>query len=140
MSQLFGNKPNQVPLNQHLGGMAYLDPGVALPLAVMPLVQGAAIVESATNANGSYVRYADGTQICYKVLTIPTATTFAWTYPAAFLTGTVGLPSAMPYGVTAGTTVTDGGTNTSIQVALTSVSTGAYVSGGMAIIAIGKWR
>lgn len=51
-----------------------------------------AIIERGSNANGEYVRFADGTQICTRQLSVPLngAAGFATsTYPAAF----VGAPS-----------------------------------------------
>lgn len=47
-----------------------------------------AIIESGSNANGSYVRYADGTQECYGGL-ISTPSAQTWSFPAAFVSGTV---------------------------------------------------
>ena len=58
-----------------------------------------AIVERGSNANGDYVRFADGTQICQAVLTstavstasgglFTNATEIGWTFPANFATGT----------------------------------------------------
>lgn len=50
-----------------------------------------AIVETGANANGSYVRYADGTQRCRTVISFSLATgtvqTNTWTFPAAFVDG-----------------------------------------------------
>lgn len=50
-------------------------------------------MERGSNANGDYVRFPDGTQICYGVFApvtlAPGATGWSWTYPAAF--------SAVPY-------------------------------------------
>lgn len=58
-----------------------------------------AIIERGSNANGSYVRFADGTQICHFNGTDPNYATTAsgsiyigngsvtWTFPAAFVTG-----------------------------------------------------
>lgn len=60
-----------------------------------------AIIERGTGANGSYVRFADGTQICMHVLagvpgydnsgsggfSTPSGTRVTWTYPAAFAVG-----------------------------------------------------
>lgn len=58
-----------------------------------------AIIERGSNANGEYVRYADGTQICWgeinagSILSVGVGTfaepystaTFAWTFPASFI-------------------------------------------------------
>lgn len=48
-----------------------------------------AIIERGSNANGDYVRFADGTQICTHVLpdqpiSANANTNVTWTYPAAF--------------------------------------------------------
>ena len=57
-----------------------------------------AVIERAANANGDYVRFADGTQLCYSTLNLGDATRFGngtfdnlwrtdvqtWTHPAAF--------------------------------------------------------
>lgn len=53
------------------------------------------IIEQGANANGSYVRYADGTQICFRLITsnetiangftgVFASNTFQWNYPALF--------------------------------------------------------
>lgn len=59
---------------------------------------GGAVIERGSNANGDYVRFADGTQICTATLnpagaTSATGTLFAsgaatWVYPIAFAPGT----------------------------------------------------
>ena len=53
-----------------------------------------AVVERGSNANGEYVRFADGTQICFRVVTfssVPTNSTseavFSW--PASFASAAV---------------------------------------------------
>ncbi|WP_439526172.1 hypothetical protein [Roseovarius mucosus] len=43
-----------------------------------------AVIERGSNANGRYVRFADGTQICTGTLTSGGAADTVWTYPAAF--------------------------------------------------------
>jgi hypothetical protein len=47
-----------------------------------------AIIERGSNANGDYVRFADGTQICWNnEIVTPVAntyTSYTWTFPAAF--------------------------------------------------------
>jgi hypothetical protein len=53
-----------------------------------------AVIERGSNANGEYVRFADGTQICWGTAAVTSraagsATIIDWTYPAAF--------SALPY-------------------------------------------
>lgn len=64
--------------------------------ANMPFVGTAPIIESGSNANGSYVKYADGTMICrHKIITTLVMTTATgscyrsiitdWTFPVAFV-------------------------------------------------------
>jgi hypothetical protein len=47
-----------------------------------------AVVQSGSNANGSFVRYADGTQLCWKRVTLAYVSTASlaatWTFPLAF--------------------------------------------------------
>jgi len=42
------------------------------------------VFERGSNANGEYVRFADGTQICTFKLTASTSAGVTWTFPAAF--------------------------------------------------------
>jgi hypothetical protein len=43
-----------------------------------------AIIQTASNANGRYIRYADGTQICTHQLSPSDSANTTWTYPIAF--------------------------------------------------------
>ncbi|OHC43918.1 MAG: hypothetical protein A2092_06745 [Rhodobacteraceae bacterium GWE1_64_9] len=43
-----------------------------------------AIIERGSNANGEYVRFADGTQICTRSMSLTTGSGTSWTFPAAF--------------------------------------------------------
>ena len=43
-----------------------------------------AVIERGSNANGEYVRFADGTQICTHVVTASASGGVAWTFSAAF--------------------------------------------------------
>lgn len=51
-----------------------------------------ALIETGSNSNGRYVRFADGTQICFGTVQLDNATTSrcsgTWTFPAAFVDGT----------------------------------------------------
>ena len=42
------------------------------------------VVERGSNANGEYVRFADGTQICTFSSPFSASSVVTWTYPAAF--------------------------------------------------------
>lgn len=43
-----------------------------------------AVIERGANANGEFVRFADGTQICTRALAGSTTAATTWTFPAAF--------------------------------------------------------
>ncbi len=43
-----------------------------------------AIIQRGSNANGSFARFADGTQICWHGFSSSTSAGVTWTYPAAF--------------------------------------------------------
>ncbi len=105
-----------------------------------------ALVERGTNANGDYVRFADGTQICTKTnLSTPTASTalgaifrsgdITWTYPVAFAAGPVVAgdadnPDAWVSTGTPGTTTCImrvlAGTTKTATVAFRAVATGRW--------------
>lgn len=72
--------------------------GGKIDLSWLPVVgsMGSAIIERGSNANGEYIRWADGTQICRSTVELtgldiePGATVFRksmYTPPAAFLSG-----------------------------------------------------
>jgi hypothetical protein len=64
--------------------------------SINQLVQSVfAIIQGGSNANGTFIRYADGTQICTRRIVIDDSSvasgdqTFAWTYPAAFVANAI---------------------------------------------------
>lgn len=115
-----------------------------------------AIFETGTGSSGSYVRFADGTQICFWRTSPVTCngtslmgttnwfrtTQLVWTYPAAFFAGTV--PTVLPGGERSGNTgVISGGlgstpTNTSAEVfAISTLNDGTVRH---VLFAIGRWK
>ena len=44
-----------------------------------------AVLERGSNANGDYLRLADGTQICSRTMTASAAAATVWTFPAGFI-------------------------------------------------------
>jgi hypothetical protein len=105
-----------------------------------------AVIERGSNANGDWVRYADGTQICTKTnLNTPTASTalgsifrsgdITWAYPVAFAAGPViagdaDNPDAWVSTATPGTTSCVmrvlAGTSKTATVAFRAVATGRW--------------
>ncbi len=113
-----------------------------------------AIIESASNANGNYIRHADGTQICSHQLELPYAAAARlgafWTYPAQFAAAPPGRAAVL---MTAATTpavadlgiaqMTIGGI-ASCEVRQWRGNTAADFQPGdtvtMAVTAIGRWH
>lgn len=65
-------------------------PGVVGTVAQVGGVPTGQIVERGSNANGEYVRFADGTQICTHIVNIGpwnanASASAVWTYPSAFI-------------------------------------------------------
>lgn len=99
-----------------------------------------ALVEKGTNANGEYARYADGTQICWlRNVAITAGTAFTWTYPAGF--ASAGTTSMSVTSTSVAAPRVGGGTpgSSSATVNLWTSSTGAEVTGGVNLIAVGRW-
>jgi hypothetical protein len=111
-----------------------------------------ALIETGSNANGEYVRLADGTQICqHRILGIDITTAFAtnlfqsaafsWTFPAAFVTGStnganvigrIGTDSGISVNTALGNLTTAAGTIRAIA--------GASITGtSVFLTATGRW-
>lgn len=108
-----------------------------------------AVIERGSNANGEYVKYADGTLICTCISTNVTAATASeygsWTLPASFTTNTYAVYGFIAnssfdlnYHVGFGVPTT---TSIPFQVIRFTTSTGAIdaVALGATMCAIGRW-
>ncbi|WP_332773254.1 hypothetical protein [Pseudomonas sp. ESBL1] len=112
-----------------------------------------AIIERGSNANGEYVRYADGTQICSIVMpttshNVSTAVgalyssdAQTWTFPVAFsgipaVFGMIGRGAVDPY-KTFYSTYTRSATQHSYFIVCTTSSSGVGLQGSL--VAIGRW-
>ena len=107
-----------------------------------------AVVESWVNANGRYVRFADGTQIASIATSITTAIDVAslggfrssssvLTFPAAFAAAPAIL--CTPLLESAVSAVYLNNTTTTVNVSLTSISSQALASRSVVVTAIGRW-
>lgn len=131
------------------GGFAYDRTNILGTVSQSAGVPAGAIIERGSNANGEYVRFADGTQICtfiYNELGYDISTAYLggyrgggviWVYPAAF----VAKPS-----VQATPEILSGfgcglGTQSSTQAVLFwfSVTTQAAAGRMSALVAVGRW-
>jgi hypothetical protein len=113
--------PNQMGLAQGGAGLGQLFArgNILGTVSQSDGVPTGAVIERDSNANGNYVRWADGTQICTHNLSIGTSTSAsgsifltnetAWTYPVAFSSldyahGARSASGANPFWVTNGST------------------------------------
>jgi hypothetical protein len=119
-----------------------------------------AIMERGSNANGEFVKYADGTQICtfrfsigipdnWTVSAFPAQQVYAWTFPSAFISD----PAVTASGgqAEAGTVSTTGNINISVARPESTTTTTVNISAkeirsssgttgaGIHATAIGRW-
>lgn len=111
------------------------------PVAQSGGVPTGGIIERGSNANGQYVRFADGTQICTRHFGTA-ASTHAWVFPAAFSGHTGGALTlmAMPRASTVPSIVTEN-FDLSATAATFKVwdKDGAALSSQLYATAIGRW-
>lgn len=105
-----------------------------------------AIIERGSNANGEYIRFADGTQICTATLTMNAAGSpvggiyisgnVTWTFPAVFAAApsVSGLPNSPSFWTTAGAST--GPSSSDVRVALPATFTAGVL---VRATAIGRW-
>ena len=119
--------------------------GLAGAFASMPFVGTAPIVESGSNANGSWIKYADGTMICCASLPDAPANiasgalyrteNITWTFPALYNS-----PPTSISGSGVGSWVTRAGPPTTNSVALIFYSSISRPSTLPTVFAIGRWK
>lgn len=96
-----------------------------------------AVIERGSNANGEYVRFADGTLICTHILAASASATQAWTFPSAF--------TAAPDAVSGAGVATVARMVTVNTLATTSLNFDCWDSGGArtaaqtCLTAVGRW-
>jgi hypothetical protein len=100
-----------------------------------------AMVERGSNANGEYVRFADGTQICTHKQTSSSSSDSTWTYPAAFAPGKTDCLQISPTSMT-GVNVPAIAPSTAGSAIFTvrdALNSGARVAVDVWLIAVGRW-
>ena len=100
-----------------------------------------ALFERGSNANGHYVRFADGTQICRGRVTTSTSAGVAATFPAAFI-DTAATHVATGVNTSAGVgilTTYTGITSTSVTMSAFFSSSNTRVATAAEYIATGRW-
>lgn len=124
-------------------GVTVLEADAAIAkFPAMPWADGAPVVESGSNANGSWIRYADGTQLAFNQRSTGSwgagaSVTQVHTFPVAFdfaPWAVVSLLSGNPHNFNSTVVVT---TSTTISIA----SGGATASSGAVnYLATGRWK
>jgi hypothetical protein len=106
-----------------------------------------AIIESGSNANGNYVKYADGTMICLdtKATSAPNvafgsifqSNDLTWTFPAAFINDEYG-QAINPTGSNTiwGTAIATSSTVMNFKIWRATTSATTY---GVSLLAVGRW-
>lgn len=74
-----------VTINGSDGGNAFTQGSILGTVSQVAGVPTGAIIEASNNANGTYIKFADGTMICQSPFATSYGTSFAWTYPAPFV-------------------------------------------------------
>jgi hypothetical protein len=97
-----------------------------------------AVLERGSNANGSYLRLADGTQICWAQRTSSASAQMLWTFPASFAPGSVPVVLATSQVQTAHFASTGAPTATGVNFSVWGLSAArvAYATG---LLATGRW-
>lgn len=104
-----------------------------------------ALIERGSNANGEYVRFADGTQICWAgILAVTDTEDLTWTFPAAFAypasPGRPAISGWVPATIGAPRILQIGGLTSGSSVAVRVLSTAwARVAANVHLMAVGRW-
>ncbi len=96
-----------------------------------------AVIERGSSANGEFVRFADGTQICWHVVTSSSSAAVSWAYPAAFV-GPVVVQVTPSWEGGACLAGTESATATAASFSVRNLS-GTRIARGCALTRIGRW-
>lgn len=99
-----------------------------------------AVIQAGSGANGNFVKYADGTQICDFATAGSTSANSTWTFPAAFVSGSSPQVVGTPVSISLALRSFQIGTPTATSVDFNVLDgTAARTSTSCRIIAIGRW-
>jgi hypothetical protein len=96
-----------------------------------------AAFQTASNANGRFLRLADGTQICWHTIATGTGASSTWTFPAAF-SGSDRVVTTTVRGTAVAVGWTESLSNTSVGVSAFDL-TGSRVVRSVDLVAVGRW-
>jgi hypothetical protein len=95
------------------------------------------LIERGSNANGEYARFADGTQICTRTVTLSSGAGTAWTFPAAFTAAPV--VSGSTVATVSSSVQQDSAASTTAVTLSARDKTDARRADSATLIAIGRW-
>ncbi|WP_305972392.1 MULTISPECIES: DUF2793 domain-containing protein [unclassified Mameliella] len=97
-----------------------------------------AVLESGSNANGHYLRLADGTQICWHQMSSSSSGATLWSFPAAFASGSVPMVQATNQVQTAHFASTGAPAAGGVSFSVWGLS-GSRVTLNTGLMACGRW-
>lgn len=98
-----------------------------------------ALIERGAGVDGTYLRFADGTQICTHQFDTP-ASSHTWTFPVSFTTGVPPVVTAMAQHDTAARIVTTGTTQSETGATFSLWDTsGASAPARLQVMSTGRW-
>jgi hypothetical protein len=95
------------------------------------------LIERGSNANGEYVRFADGTQICTRTVTLSSGAGTTWTFPAGFTAAPV--VSGSTVATVSSSLQQDSAASTTAVTLSARDKTDARRADSATLIAIGRW-
>jgi hypothetical protein len=108
-----------------------------LKLDRMPDIAGDPIVESGSNADGEWTRWADGTQMVWYTLTLVTTGGTIWNFPLAFNSTPIAQGTS-PAGNRVVAVIPDSTTQATANRYI--ADSGAAATGPCALFANGRWK
>lgn len=121
------------------GSLAYTRGNIVGTVSQSSGTPTGAIIEKGSNANGEYVRFADGTQICTFTVSTSASAAVTKTLPAAFVnTAYIAVGSLMGSSGSTDNTVKFSAAATG-TVGVVVTSNGALLASTASCIAIGRW-
>ncbi|MDO6732729.1 DUF2793 domain-containing protein [Marinovum sp. 2_MG-2023] len=115
---------------------AYSPGNVVGTVAQLSGVPTGAVIEGGSNANGDYIRFADGTQICSSVVLTNAGSAFTRIWPAMFIAAP---RLSLAAGGTSAITATSA-SNSTMSVDLYAFdTTGSQIAAYVGVVAMGRW-
>jgi hypothetical protein len=122
-----------------LDGDVYAEGNILGTVSQTGGVPTGAIIERGSNANGDYVRYADGTQICWRSGDTGGAAAVTRTFPAAFVNTDVTASPTIRGSTTGSSLLAKSGIPTATTCEFVTVSGTTITALSFNWSAIGRW-